>query len=33
MIVSVVTLTENLPEAMHLLQLALTRPRFDAGVP
>src|ERR1700748_1594419 len=30
MTVSVVTLTENLPEAMRLLQLALTRPRFDA---
>jgi zinc protease len=30
MTISVVTLTENLPEAMHLLQLALTRPRFDA---
>ena len=29
MVVSVVTLTENLPEAMHLLQLALTRTRFD----
>ncbi len=30
MTISVVTLTENLPEAMRLLQLALTRPRFDA---
>ena len=29
MVVSVVSLTENLPQAMHLLQLALTRPRFD----
>ena len=28
--VSVVSLTENLPEAMRLLQVALTRPRFDA---
>ncbi len=26
MVVTVVTLTENLPEAMHLLQLALTPP-------
>ena len=30
LVVSVVSLSENLPEAMHLLQLALTRPRFDA---
>jgi zinc protease len=30
MTISIITLTENLPEAMHLLQLALTRPRFDA---
>jgi zinc protease len=30
MTVSIVTLTENLPEAMHLMQLALTHPRFDA---
>ncbi|HWY63396.1 MAG TPA: insulinase family protein [Rhizomicrobium sp.] len=29
LVVSVVTLTENLPEAMRLLQTALTRPRFD----
>ena len=30
MVISVVTLTENLPEAMKLLQTALTHPRFDA---
>jgi zinc protease len=30
LVISVVTLSENAPEAMHLLQLALTRPRFDA---
>jgi len=30
MIVSVVTLTENAPLAMHLVQTALTHPRFDA---
>jgi zinc protease len=30
MTISIVTLTENLPEAMHLMQLALTHPRFDA---
>ena len=30
MVISVVTLTENAPLAMHLLQLALTHPRFDA---
>jgi zinc protease len=30
MIISIVTLSENLPEAMHLLQLALLHPRFDA---
>ena len=30
MTVSIVTLTENLPLAMHLMQLALTHPRFDA---
>ena len=30
MVVTITTLKENLPEALHLLQLALTRPRFDA---
>ncbi len=30
MVISVVTLSENLPEAMKLLQAALTHPRFDA---
>ena len=30
MVVTVSTLKENLPEALRLLQLALTRPRFDA---
>jgi zinc protease len=30
MTVSIVTLTENLPLAMHLMQMALTHPRFDA---
>ena len=30
MVVSVTTLTENLPQALNLLQTALTRPRFDA---
>ena len=30
MVVTVSSLKENLPEALHLLQLALTRPRFDA---
>jgi zinc protease len=30
MVISVVTLTENAPLAMHLLQTALTHPRFDA---
>ena len=29
MVISVVSLTENLPEAMRLLQTALTHPRFD----
>ena len=29
-VISVTTLKENAPEAMHLLQLALTRPRFEA---
>ncbi|HEX4636887.1 MAG TPA: pitrilysin family protein [Rhizomicrobium sp.] len=29
LVISVSTLKENAPEAMHLLQLALTRPRFD----
>jgi zinc protease len=30
LVISIATLSENAPEAMHLLQLALTRPRFDA---
>ena len=30
LVISVVSLTENLPEAMKLLQTALTHPRFDA---
>ena len=30
LVISVSTLKENAPEAMHLLQLALTHPRFDA---
>jgi zinc protease len=30
LVISVVTLRENAPLAMHLLQLALTHPRFDA---
>src|SRR5579872_6135740 len=30
MVISVVTLTENAPLAMHLLQTALIHPRFDA---
>jgi len=30
LVISVVTLSENAPEAMRLLQLALTHPRFDA---
>jgi zinc protease len=29
LVISVVSLTENLPEAMRLMQTALTRPRFD----
>ncbi len=29
LVISVSTLKENAPEAMHLLQLALTRPRFE----
>jgi zinc protease len=29
-VISISTLKENAPEAMHLLQLALTRPRFEA---
>jgi zinc protease len=29
LVITVTTLSENAPEAMHLLQLALTRPRFD----
>jgi zinc protease len=29
-VISIATLKENAPEAMHLLQLALTRPRFEA---
>lgn len=31
LVISVVSLTENVPEAMRLLQLALTKPRFDAA--
>jgi zinc protease len=31
LVISVSSLTENVPEAMRLLQLALTRPRFDAA--
>jgi zinc protease len=30
LVISISTLKENAPEAMHLLQLALTRPRFEA---
>lgn len=30
LVISIATLKENAPEAMHLLQLALTRPRFEA---
>ena len=30
LVISVVTLSENAPLAMHLLQMALTHPRFDA---
>lgn len=30
LVISVTTLSENAPEAMRLLQLALTRPRFEA---
>jgi zinc protease len=30
MVISIATLSENAPEALRLLQLALTRPRFDA---
>src|SRR6202012_1748808 len=30
LVITVTTLKENAPEAMHLLQLALTRPRFEA---
>lgn len=29
LVVSITALKENVPEALHLLQLALTRPRFD----
>src|SRR4051812_27990299 len=29
LVISISTLKENAPEAMHLLQLALTRPRFE----
>jgi len=29
LVISISTLKENAPEAMHLLQMALTRPRFD----
>jgi len=30
LVISVTSLSKNVPEALHLLQLALTRPRFDA---
>src|ERR1700744_73913 len=30
LVIGITTLKENAPEAMHLLQLALTRPRFEA---
>mgnify|MGYP001549224586 FL=1 len=30
LVISITTLTENAPEAMHLLQMALTHPRFEA---
>ncbi|HEV7960844.1 MAG TPA: pitrilysin family protein, partial [Rhizomicrobium sp.] len=30
LVISIVTLSENAPLAMHLLQIALTHPRFDA---
>src|SRR5215469_6949148 len=30
LVISIVTLKENAPEALHLLQLALTHPRFDS---
>src|SRR5690349_23722505 len=30
LVISISTLKENAPEALHLLQLALTRPRFDS---
>ena len=30
LVISVVTLSENAPEAMRLLQMALTKPRFEA---
>lgn len=30
LVVTILTLSENAPEAMHLLSLALSRPRFDA---
>src|SRR5690349_6078059 len=30
LVISISTLKENAPEAMHLLQMALTRPRFEA---
>ena len=30
LVISITTLKENAPEAMHLLQLALTHPRFDS---
>ena len=30
LVISVTSLSRNVPEALHLLQLALTRPRFDA---
>lgn len=30
LVISVTSLSKNVPQALHLLQLALTRPRFDA---
>lgn len=31
LVISVTSLSRNVPEALHLLQMALTRPRFDAS--
>ena len=31
-VIGITTLKENAPEAMHLLQLALTRPRFESSM-